>query len=556
MDSVQETGSHSTVIKQRAYNFKRTEVMDMPTLKRERERLLKLQERHENRITFLVTELKQTKHKFESMEATLSQERSKFTQIKEELQRANCKNETMTVKVDELQILLKEVEKENKHLEGKYQKEKFKCKQRKEDLDHTNCQNNIMTKKVEELQVQIIEAMVNNKCVEGKYEKEHSTYMNTIGEMERHTQELQLQLKQAEKEKKLEEEKYQNEKHTYTKTQAQFELAISKLQSRVRQAEEENKLIEKEYQDKMYVLQNRKKELEQLVDELRVQLKLLEEENKSVRDKYQIEISNHKNTREKLNQEITELQVQLNLAEEEKAGLEGKHLNEILTRKELNRTAVELKHQLKQVENDNKCVEQKYQHEFSKHRVTCEELDKARCEKHTLIEKLEDFEEQRENEMLMKDLQIQQLQTNEKKLKEDLLTLEHAKAENTHRIENLRDKLHACGVFMRYLLDTRNKLRDNLSNKDKFYGEREKRYVKLVNMHIQKQHEARKRFKKMKKSAQTWPQKLCCWWNERLLRHNTSMSSWEEETSFYPDEWRLPDIGKAHTETFKCNKND
>lgn len=613
MDPVQAIESQSMLMSQSRHKFKRTKDMDMPTLKRERERLLKLQERHEKQITFLVNELKQTKHKFESMAATLAQERSQLKYTKEELQRANCKNENVTRKVDELQIVLKEVKKEKKHLEDKYHKEKFKHKHTREGLDHANCQNNGMTKKVEELQfqistymkttakmeqhtkelqVQLEQALTEHKCLEDKYQDDMSDYSRkskdfdrdikelqvqltqaleenkhleekyhdklseeekTRDELHQNIKELQLRLKQVEKEKQFVEETCKNEKDTYKLTQEKCELAIYKLQKQVRQAEEENKCAEKEYQDEMYVLQNRRKELEQLVGELRLQLKLLEEENKYAREKYEIEMSKHKNTREELNQDITELQVQFNLAEEEKTCLEEKHRNEMLTRKELTRVVEELKHQLKQVERDNKCVEQKYQHAFSKHRGMCEELDKVRSEKNILIEKLEELERQKENEMENKDLQIQQLQTIGKKLTKDLRTQEHVEAGNTRRIENLKINLQACGVFMRYLLDTRDKLEDNLSDKDKFYQEREKRYVKLINMHIQKQHEARKKLEE----TRPWPQRLSCWLNKRDQRDDTNMTSWgDEETRYYPDDWRLPKEEETCIETSKCNKKD
>lgn len=623
MVPVQDSGM---IASQRMHKLNRTKDMDMPTLKRERERLLKLQERHEKRSLVLTTDLKQTKQKLESVEATFAQEKSKFTHTKEELQRANCKNETMTARVDKLQNLLKEVKKENKHLEEKCQKERLKRKHTRKDLDHTNCQNNIMTKKVEELQVKILDVLTNNKYLEEKYEKEKTMYMQTIAEMEQqaaehqvqleqastdyqcleskyqndtsdydekieelgrdlkklqvqleqaleennhleekyqdelaqrektrgefhqNVKELQLQLKKAEKEKQIVEEKYHNEKDTYKRTREELELVIYTLQNQLTQAGEESKRVEKEFQDEMEINRKIMRELKQLQEKL----KLAEEDNKLTREKYKMEKAKHKRTREELNQDIAELRVQLKLAEEDKTRLEEKHQNE------LNQWTEELETQLRQAGKENKCVEQKYQHELSKHKATSEELDNARLENHVLVEKLEELERQKEHEMEIRDQQIQQLQTNEQKMKEDLHTQQRAQAESSHCIEKLRDQLHACGVFMRYLLDTRNKLKDNLSDKDKFYGEREKRYVKLVNMHIQNQHQAKKKFEKtFRKSTKTWPHKLSCWWNKKVLRDHSKPTSWEEEetTSVYPDDWRLPDVEEDDM-TSKHSKNE
>lgn len=622
MVPVQDAGTQS----QRVHKLNRTKDMDMPMLKRERECLLKLQERHEKHIIVLTSELKQTKQKLESMEATFRQEKSKFTQTKEELQRATGKNETMSAKVDELQMLLKEVKKENKHLEEKYQKERFKRKHTREDLDHTNCQNSIMTKKVEELQVKILDVLTNNKCLEEKYEKEKTAHVQTLAEMEqqaaeRHVQlkqastdyqrleskyqeetseyskkiedldqdikklqeqleqaveenhhleekyqdqlaqeektrgafhqnikELQLQLEKAEKEKQIVDGRYHNEKETYERTKEEWELVRYTLQSQLTQAGEESKRVEKEYRDEMEINRKVMRELRQLQDKL----KLSEEDHAFAREKYKMEKSKHKCTREELNQDIAKLQVELKLAKEDQTHLEAQHHTE------LRQVTEELETQLRQAEKENACVEQKFQQELSKRRATSEELDVARQENHVLVEKLQELERQKEQEMEIRDQQIQQLQTEEKKMKEDLHKHKLAEAESSHCIENLRDQLHACGVFMRYLLDTRNKLKDNLSEQMKFYGEREKRYVKLVNMHIQKQHQARRKLEKnVRKSTNTWPHKLSCWWNKKVLRDPSKPTSWEEEgTSVYPDDWRLPDIEEDNIVTSKHSTNE
>lgn len=612
MIPVQDCGT-SSVASQKVQKLNRTKDMDMPTLKRERERLLKLQEIHEKRSILLTNELKQSKQKFESMEATFAQEKSKFA-------------ESMTARIDELQNLLKEARKENKHLEEKYQKERFKRKHTREDLERANCKNSIMTKKVEELQVKTLDVLTNYKCLEEKYEKEKATFMHTIAEMEQRAaecqvqldqastdyqcleikyqkdtsdynkkieeldrdikkrqaqldqareenkhleekhqdelaerektggelqqsiKELQLQLKKAEKEMQIVEGKYNNEKDMYKRAREELERVIYMLQNQLMQAGEESKNVKKEYQDEIEINQKIMKELKQLQDKL----KLAEEDNRIAREKHNMEKLKHKSTREELNQDITELQFQLKLAEEDKARLEEKHQSG------LNQVTEELETQLRQMENENQCVEEKYQQEVSKHRATSGELDEARRENQALAKNLEELERHKEHETGIRDQQIQQLQTNERKMKEELHTQQHAQAESSRCIENLRDQLHACGVFMRYLLDTRNKLKDNLSDKDRFYGEREKRYVKLVNMHIQNQHQARNKLEKtFRKSSKTWPHKLSCWWNRKVLRDHSKPTSWEEdEMSVYPDDWRLPDIQLDSQVTSKHSKNE
>lgn len=356
----------------------------------------------------------------------------------------------------------------------------------------------------------------------------------------------------------LENAKIQMKKNEKT---AQIQSQLKQLKGKVKCLENDYHMEKSAHQKTKEVLENAKIE-KRTQDEKNIQiqntLKQLKEKIKCLEKEFNMEKSAHQKTKEAL--EVAKSQAKA--VKMKKLARKGHPMEFHLSNStEVLETIEELRVELQQTQADQVSLKDDYRKEKAAHQCTTEELEEATCEMNSLAEKCERMR--------------QQLQNNEKKVKEDLLTCmsvigepnllreavvalkkhyldkeEHVTlsdiCEEKYKLEicDLKTKIENCTALLEASLDTKTKLEEKLSNVDNVYALREQKYVKLINVHIVLVQSLEK---KLRNHISKWknpvPEKVCSWFSKNVLRNPADMIyDNDRPLNLFPHDWRLPGI--------------
>lgn len=313
---------------------------------------------------------------------------------------------------------------------------------------------------------------------------------------------------------------------------------------------------------------NQKRAQEEKNIQIQNQLRHLRERIKQIQKDLHLEKLGHQKTKEELlmaksQGRTTATKLNCNQPKKKKTP-EREHVMEIPlvdSSKELETAIEALKVQLQQTKTEKRCLKENYKEERATHQVTKEQLERANNQIKGLSETCEEMRNQ--------------LMDTEKKIKEGLLTCmsvisdpnllqeavknlknqysyhnEHVNMNNILEkkykleINDLRAKLENCTALLDASMITKSRLEGKLSNMDTMYAIRERKYVKLINMHIVLAHHLKKKLRNhISKCKRPIQHKVCSWINENILQNPTDTTRHNKEPpNVYPHDWRLPGI--------------
>lgn len=407
--------------------------------------------------------------------------------------------------------------------------------------------------------------------------------------------------------KKMEKGKYQNKQLSETQTELKKEKKIVKfpdidilehfklkealenakiqikkqdektaqIQSQLKQLKRKIKCLKSNYQKEKSAHKKTKEVLENVKTQKRTQfeenikiqnaLKQLKEKIKCLENEFHMEKSEHQKTKEALEAAQSQERAMANkLQDKKKKPAEKEHPMQIhldVSTKVLETTIEELRVQLQQKKADKRCLKDKHEKETAAHRNTKEELEQANYQMKGLAEKCEGLR--------------QQLQNNERKVKEDLIACmslisepkllqeavvalkNHYLDEGEHvnltdiceekyklEISDLKTKIKNCTALLEASLNTKTKLEEKLSNVDNVYALREQKYVKLINVHIVLVQCLEKKLRNhISKCQSPVQEKFYSWFNENVLGNPADVIyNNKRPLNLFPHDWRLPGI--------------